>query len=82
MRRESLRRHGVLDKVEGTGGVALFKEARREAKAESEMMEKKREWPEEAGSARTETEVGLEGYKGRGNAVRRFKEQEEKVGVE
>ena len=27
MRRESLRRHGVLEKVEGTGGVQLFRDS-------------------------------------------------------
>lgn len=30
MRRESLRRHGVLEQVRGTGGVELFRDASRE----------------------------------------------------
>ena len=86
MRRESLRRHGVLAQVEGTRGVQLFRDSGREDKKESQMMGDKRAKPlmEEPGKdvegtgaagARTDVEGRLEGYKGRGNAVRKFKEE-------
>src|SRR5207248_10370988 len=86
MRRESLRRHGVLTQVEGTSGIQLFRDASAESKKEKEMRgdRKAKPLPEEprndvkgvaAAGARTDVEGGLEGYKGRGNAVRRFKEE-------
>ena len=89
MRRESLRRHGVLAQVEGTSGIQLFREAGREDKKETGMMGDKKAKPllEEprkdvdgvdvvgAAGARTDVEGKLEGYKGRGNAVKRFKEE-------
>lgn len=86
MRRESLRRHGVLAQVEGTSGLQLFREAKGEDKKETAIMEEKQakqlgtEQRGEAeitaaGGARTDVEGRLEGYKGRGNAVRRFKEE-------
>ena len=89
MRRESLRRHGVLEKVEGTGGLQLFREARGESKKEKEMMGDKQAKAlglegEKGGvgvssgmlgaGARTDVEGRLEGYKGRGKAVEKFKE--------
>jgi len=81
MRRESLRRHGVLDQVEGTSGVELFKDARAEAKQESKFLTEKRAKPlgadqkEEAGTPRTENESILEGYRGRG-ALKKLKEEQ------
>lgn len=71
MRRESLRRHGVLDQVQGTGGVELFKDARAEEKLESKYLTEKQAKPlgsvqkEEAGSPRTENEGVLDAYRGR-----------------
>lgn len=38
MRKESLRRHGVLDKVEGTGMVDLFRDARDDTKEKKEQF--------------------------------------------
>lgn len=81
MRKESLRRHGVLQQVEGTKGMELFRNARADAKEESKFLTEGRakkigeQQREEAGLPRTEVEGGLEGYKGRGNAVRKFKEE-------
>lgn len=80
MRRESLRRHGVLDHVEGTSGVELFKEARAEAKQEAKFLTEKRAKPlgadqkEEVGAPRTENESVLEGYRGRGG-LKKLKEE-------
>lgn len=86
MRRESLRRHGVLPQVEGTRGIQLFREARADSKKETAMMgdnkaknlDAAQEGEAEIGGpagARTDVEGRLEGYKGRGNAVKRFKEE-------
>lgn len=69
MRRESLRRHGVLERVEGTGGVELFRDAKAEAEAESKAEGEGKKKP------RTRVEGRLEGYKGRGKAVERFREE-------
>lgn len=82
MRRESLRHHGVLEKVEGTRGYELFRDARpkrKEEKAESKHMGGMKAQPygtglvdgrapeeKEANEGRTETERELGGYKGRG----------------
>ena len=90
MRRESLRRHGVLEKVEGTGGLQLFREAKSESRREKENMGEEQAKAlglegEKDGSgvssgllgagARTDVEGRLEGYKGRGKAVEKFKDQ-------
>ena len=81
MRKESLRRHGVLDKVDGTKGYELFRGARADAKREREFLNEGRakklgtEDKEEDGRPRTEVEGGLEGYKGRGNLVKKMKEE-------
>jgi hypothetical protein len=82
MRRESLRRHGVLAQVEGTSGIQLFRDASAESKKEKEKIGDKKAKPllEEPRKdvedvARTDVEGRLEEYKGRGNAVRRFKEE-------
>ncbi|KAJ9607716.1 hypothetical protein H2200_007794 [Cladophialophora chaetospira] len=70
MRKESLRRHGVLDPVQGTSGLDLFKNARADAKAESQFLTEKMAKPlgagqkEESGAPRTENESVLEGYRG------------------
>ncbi len=88
MRRESLRRHGVLDRVEGTSGLQLFREAKNDSKKEKDTMGEKRAKAlglegEKGGAgassgmlgagARTDVEGRLEGYKGRGKAVEKFK---------
>jgi hypothetical protein len=86
MRRESLRRHGVLAPVEGTSGMQLFRNASAESKKEKKTVGDRKARPllEEpkkeaegvaAAGARTDVEGRLEGYKGRGNAARRFKEE-------
>lgn len=81
MRKESLRRHGMLDKVEGTTGVQLFREARAaESKEETAAMGNNKAQPpgtpilEEQGAPRTKVEGSLEEYKGVGAAVKKFKE--------
>ena len=79
MRRESLRRHGMLDQVEGTKGLDLFRDAKAESKREKEYMGQGQaqalgtEEVEEEGRPRTEVERALEEFKGQGNAVRAFK---------
>ncbi|EXJ85318.1 hypothetical protein A1O3_05993 [Capronia epimyces CBS 606.96] len=71
MRRESLRRHGVLDPVQGTGGVELFRDAKAGEKQESKFLTEKQAKPlgveqkEEAGAPRTENEEVLDTYRGR-----------------
>lgn len=80
MRRESLRRHGVLDKVEGTGDIALLRGARADIKEENksltEKKAKKLEEPQlEAGVNRTKVEGNLQGYKGRDGAKRILEEK-------
>lgn len=81
MRKESLRRHGVLDKVEGTKGFELFRDSRAEDKLESENTGANKAAPlgsipqDEGPASRTEVETGLQNYKGIGNAVKRFKEE-------
>ena len=80
-RKESLRRHGALDRVEGTRGYELFRGARSDNKRESQFLTEKRAkklgepQSEEVGAPRTHVENGLEQYKGRGQAMQRFKEQ-------
>lgn len=79
MRRESLRRHGVLDKVEGTRGYELFRDARPEDQKESESTGSNKATPlgqilSEESASRTNVEDGLQEYKGIGNAVKRFKQ--------
>lgn len=81
MRKESLRRHGLLDKVEGTKGYQLFSSAGPEDKDESANTgANMANAPgilgsrEEQGASRTEVESGLQDYKGLGNAVKKFKQ--------
>lgn len=80
MRRESLRRHGVLDQVQGTTGVQLFRDARAESKDESKYLTEQKAKPlgsgqkEEAGTPRTENEGILEGYRGAA-ALKKLKEE-------
>ncbi|KIW67095.1 hypothetical protein PV04_06368 [Phialophora macrospora] len=70
MRRESLRRHGVLEPVEGTSGLQLFKNARPDAKEESKFLTDKKAKPlgaeqkDEIGMPRTANENILEGHRG------------------
>lgn len=70
MRRESLRRHGVLDAVPGTSGVELFTNARAESSAESKFLTDKKAKPlgtditQESGVSRTQNESVIETYKG------------------
>lgn len=77
MRKESLRRHGVLEKVEGTKGYELFRNSRAEDKKESEYTGANKANPlgsilqEDATSSRTNVEGGLQDYK---NAVRKTKQ--------
>ncbi|OAP60843.1 hypothetical protein AYL99_05845 [Fonsecaea erecta] len=79
MRRESLRRHGLMDPVQGTSGYELFRDARADAKQESKYLTEKKAKPlgadqkEETGTPRTENESVLEGYRGSG-ALQKLKE--------
>lgn len=89
MRRESLRRHGALEKVPQTSGLDLFRDVRggrteeaRKAKEETERSmgqsdvgQGKGVWREGNRGPRTGVEGSLEGYKGRGKALERFKEE-------
>lgn len=83
MRKESLRRHGVLDKVEGTKGYELFRDARPEDKKESENTGANKAkslsevLAEDNPVSRTDVEDGLQDYKGLGNAVKRFKQEKD-----
>ena len=80
MRRESLRRHGVLAKVDGTGDFDLLRGARADMKEETKFLnEKKARKPGEpqleAGVDRTKVEGSLEPYKGRDGAKRILEEK-------
>ncbi|KAK6380751.1 hypothetical protein LTS17_004951 [Exophiala oligosperma] len=72
LRRESLRRHGVIDQVEGTSGLQLLKDARSADKQESKFMGDGKAQPlgteqkEEVGAPRTNNESILEGYRAPG----------------
>ncbi|RMZ85093.1 hypothetical protein DV738_g109, partial [Chaetothyriales sp. CBS 135597] len=72
MRKESLRQHGLADKVPGTTTYELFRDARKDTGAEGKHMSEGRARPlgtpqvEEAGKPRTEIEAGLEGMRGPG----------------
>jgi len=79
MRRESLRRHGVLDKVEGTRDLELLRGARADIKEENKFLTEKKakklgEPQLEAGVNRKKIDGSLEGYKGRDGA-RRIREE-------
>ena len=85
MRKESLRRHGVVEAVPGTKGYELFRDARGDSgvgkREEAYLNENKARklgqgisGAEEIARPRTEVEGGLEGYKGRGVAVKKFNE--------
>ncbi|KAI1616262.1 hypothetical protein EDD36DRAFT_415166 [Exophiala viscosa] len=80
MRRESLRRHGVIDQVEGTSDFQLLRDARAKDKEESQMLGDKQARPlgsaiqEEAGAPRSATEEVLERYRGRG-ALKTLKDE-------
>ena len=70
MRKESLRRHGMLEPVQGTKSLELFKSAGAESKEESKYLSDKKAQPlgtdikEESGMPRTQNESILEGYRG------------------
>lgn len=70
MRKESLRRHGALDRVEGTKGYELFRDSRSNAGAENKYLTEGKAKPlgteqvEEEGRPRTKVEGGLEEFKG------------------
>ncbi len=59
----------MLEKVEGTGGLELFRDARRK---DGEIESKKDGGNVAVG--RTKVEDTLEGYKGVGSATKKFKE--------
>ncbi|ETI22474.1 hypothetical protein G647_06549 [Cladophialophora carrionii CBS 160.54] len=79
MRKESLRRHGVLDPVQGTSGIELFRSARPDSKEESKFLTDKKAKPlgteqkDEMGMPRTQNESILEGYRGAGG-LQKFKD--------
>ncbi|RMZ79268.1 hypothetical protein DV737_g3483, partial [Chaetothyriales sp. CBS 132003] len=73
MRKESLRQHGLGDKVPGTTTYELFRDSRKDVSgvsAESKYMSEGKArrlgsvQPEEVGKPRTEIEAGLEGMRG------------------
>ena len=72
MRKESLRRHGLLEGVQGTSGVELFRKAGAEVQEDSKYLTEKKAKPlgseqkEESASPRTQNEAILEGYRGAG----------------
>lgn len=83
MRKESLRRHGLLDPVDGTKSVELYRDAKPADRAESAFTGANKAnalgvMPEEQGTARTDVESALQEYKGVGSAVKRFREGREK----
>jgi len=79
MRRESLRRHGALEPVEGTRGFELFTHAGAEVGGESKYLTEMKAkslgavQKEESGAPRTDNEGILESYRGHG-ALKKFKE--------
>ncbi|KAK5947237.1 hypothetical protein PMZ80_001386 [Knufia obscura] len=82
MRKESLRRHGVLEQIEGTRNYELFRDSRPEQKKESDHTGANKANPsgqlpnEEQGVPRTPVEFGLEDHKKVGAAWDKFKRQE------
>lgn len=82
MRKESLRRHGVAEQIQGTRGYELFRDARPEHKKESEHTGANQAGPpgvlpnEEQRAPRTPVEIGLEDHKKVGAAWDKFKRQE------
>ena len=82
MRKERLRRHGMLEQIEGTKGYELFRNARPEQKKESEKMGANKatspgQLPsEEHAMPRTVVESGLEDHKNVGAAWDKFKRRE------
>jgi len=86
MRKESLRRHGVLEQIDGTRGYELFRDARSEHKKESESTGANKanalgQLPrEEHGMPRTPVESALEDHKKVGVAWDKFKNQEKPTG--
>lgn len=88
MRKESLRRHGMLEKVGGTSDLQLFREAGRKDKLESANMGGNKAVPTGEGTAgkgsgRTGVEEELHGFKGRAKgrelALRVLAEEQEEA---
>lgn len=73
MRRESMRRHGVLEKVPGTSGVELFRNVGWGLKGEEKKKPTVRGKTVDKRPPRTEVESKLEEYKGPGKAEAKFK---------
>ena len=79
MRRESLRRHGLADKVDGTKGYQLFRDSRADANAENKKENGLGESQnEDAARLRTQTEGSLESFKGTG-AIDKYRKEREGV---
>lgn len=83
MRKESLRRHGLMDPVDGTKPVELYRDAKSADRAESAFTGANKAnapgiMPEEQGVPRTKVESALEEYKGVGSAVKKFREEQGK----
>ncbi|RMZ92733.1 hypothetical protein DV736_g30, partial [Chaetothyriales sp. CBS 134916] len=72
MRKESLRQHGLADRVPGTTTYELFRDAKQGVSTERKYMSEGKARPlgtgqlEEVGKPRTEIEAGLEGMRGPG----------------
>lgn len=82
MRKESLRRHGVLEKVEGTSDYQLFRNSRPEDRKETEHAGANQAQPptqlgprEEQGSTRTDVESALQEHKTLGNAFKQYQQK-------
>ena len=81
MRKESLRRHGVLERVEGTRDFELLRGARADVQEEAKYLTEKKakslgeDTEREVAAPRTENEAALDDYKDLGGAVRRFREE-------
>ena len=81
MRKESLRRHGMLEPVAGTKGYELFRDSKTDKDVgkreevylnENTLREPGTTVKEEVATPRTAIESQLEGWKGPGVAGRRF----------
>lgn len=80
MRKESLRRHGFLEPVQGTSDIDLFRNAKAQDARESQYLTDKQAKPlgslekEEGRTPRTENEGLLEGLRSR-DALKKLKEE-------
>lgn len=79
MRKESLRRHGVLEKVEGTSDYQLFRNQQAQDRQETENTGANQAppptqlGPREEQAARTDVESALQEHKTLGNAFKQYK---------